>query len=175
MKVVINIVHGITATTLTFFIAILALSCSSVSQSNQDTPPAGRAVEDVDTNAAEARPAQMFSIVLKVTKQGLEKLQVDRAENSLNRRDPHRREPTFYRVLDADGRVIFERGFRLKTEIRAETADEHGNLSGTRIKVEEPIFTIKVPAFADLEVIRLFRVEPGQTRENAKVLGEVRP
>lgn len=155
--------------------ATIAAACSSVAVNGQDPPPPARTVEAGGPAAMETRPAEMYSIVLKLTDHGLETVQVDRVQNTMNRRDPHRREPTFYRVVAADGGVVFERGFRLETERRSETADENGKLSGVRVEVEEPVFTIKVPAFENLDVVRLFRAEQGRNREDAELLGEVRP
>lgn len=126
------------------------------------------------TAAANTRPARMLRLVLRLTATGPEIVSVNDAPNSLSRRDPLRRAPTFFRARSASGELLFERGFALADELNVDVRAPDGSLSGAHAPLAVPVFTIAVPRFPELAVIELYRAADG-SRQDPTLIGEVRP
>lgn len=121
------------------------------------------------------RPSGMMMLSLKLTESGIDVLSRTEAPNSMNRRSPHEKRDTFFRVFSSAGQVLLERGFRLETEIRSESNGPNGVMEGSGVPLREPTFSVSVPLYKDMEVVRFYRIHEGGTRENAEIIGEVRP
>jgi len=160
---------------------LLAASCGAPPATGTGASPgpetaAPEAIGGVAVPPAPAtRPAVMLRLTLRLDGDGVELLSSSEAPNTVNRRDPHRASPTFFRVIGEDGSVLEERGFRLETELRSETAGADGALEGTRVPVDDPVFSVAVPGHAGLSAVRFYRAPPGGGRDGAVLLGEVRP
>jgi hypothetical protein len=131
-------------------------------------------VNDVHVDGNE-RPDRMLRLTIRLTQDGAEVIDVVEATNTINRRDPHLRSRAFYRAHDSTGEVLIERGFRLEDHIRAEVPGEGGQLEGQLVPLEERIITLTVPAYDDLQVIRLYRSTTGGDRKDAELLAQIRP
>jgi hypothetical protein len=121
------------------------------------------------------RPERMLKLELRLTDGGVQVLGRVEAPNTINRRSPDEKRPTFFRAVNARGDVLLERGFRMEREVRSETQGENGQIEGKRVEVEEPEFTVSVPLFDDLDAIRFYEAGPDGDRARAALLGEVRP
>lgn len=157
--------------------ALLALVCACA-PSDLSEPVATRAAigDHGGPGAGGAeRPDRILHLVLRLTANGVETVSAIEAPGRVNRRDPHRSSSTFFRALDRNGRVLFERGLRLETHLRSEVQGADGTLDGRRVPLEEPVFTVVVPRYPDLDAIRFFHGAPGALRDTAEQIGEVRP
>ncbi|MBN2670166.1 MAG: hypothetical protein JXX29_00750 [Deltaproteobacteria bacterium] len=121
------------------------------------------------------RPSGMVKLSLKLTESGIEVLDRTEAPNSMNRRSPHEKRDTFFRVFSNTGQVLLERGFRLETEIRSESNGPDGVMEGLGVPLQEPAFSVSIPLFDNIEVVRFYRTLVGGSRDNATLIGEVRP
>jgi hypothetical protein len=156
------------------FTALTALACACSSAGVGEPGPLPGASSTAQTAAA-AEPDTILRLVLRLTDGGVEVVGAKRAPGKINRRDSYRSSSTFFRALDGEGRLLLERGFRLETEIRSETADEDGAIHGAHVAIDEPVFTVVVPAYTELDAIRFFRAPPGMPRANAVLIGEIKP
>ena len=78
-------------------------------------------------------------------------------------------------AYDVTGDLFVERGFRLAQGITGETRSGAQAASGVRAPVVAPVFTIAVPRYDDLHVIKLYRSANGRSDAQPELLGEVRP
>jgi len=147
-----------------------ASSCSAPNASPAGEP-AGAAVPGGAGTVS--RPARMLRVAARLTDGGLEVVSLVEAQNTVNRRDPLRRSPAFWRSYDGQGRLLEERGFRLETGLRSEHPGPHGELGGQQVPLDEPVFDVAVPLSFGLASVRFFRVAPGGDRERAEILGEL--
>jgi hypothetical protein len=139
-------------------------------------PDPARPREPAQSIAAPSpHPERILRLVLRLTPGGVETVRAVEAPGRINRRDPHRASPTFFRAVDRDERVLFERGFRLETHVRSETHGPEGDIEGRWIELAQPVFSVVVPSFEDLHAIRFFRGSRGDLGKPAELLGEVRP
>jgi hypothetical protein len=140
---------------------------------------AGEAKASTPTASAAPSPAAATSgsvrLTLRLSPGGAEILSRAASDASVQRRDPYRNEPTFFRVLDGAGRVLAERGFKLETELRGEVPDADGALTGTHTPLAAPVVSIQVPSFAETAVIRLYRRDAAAPNAEPVLLAEVRP
>lgn len=120
-------------------------------------------------------PDRMLRLTIRLTQEGADVIDVVEAPNTINRRDPHVKSRAFYRAHDSKDKVLVERGFRLEDHIRAEVPGQDGQLEGQLVPVEERIITLTVPAYDDLQVIRLYRSTTSGDRKNAALLAQIRP
>jgi hypothetical protein len=127
------------------------------------------------TDDATASPDRILRLVLRLTDDGIETIKALEAPGRIGRRDPYRHAPTFARGYDADGRLLFERGFRLDSELRSEVHGLDGTIEGARVPLGEPLFTVVVPQHRDLDRIGFYRAARGDPRSAAELIGEVRP
>lgn len=157
----------------------LVVACSSSGPAGGAQPSSSSAAEDVKVGdpalSGVARPDRMLRLVLRLTADGAAIVSTTEAPNTVNRRDPLHREATFFRALDDRGELLLERGFRLPLAISGERRDPAGQLDGVHAPLEDPVFTIAVPSYRGLSLIRLYRESAAGTRENPVLLGEVRP
>lgn len=157
--------------------ALLALCCAC-SPSDPAAPTAApSAVEDRGETGAERadRTDRILRLVLRLTADGVELVRAVEAPGRVNRRDPHGSSPTFLRAVDPEGRVLFERGFRLETQLRFEVPGPDGAIEGQRVPLAEPVFTAALPLHPDLDAIRFYRASERGSRDEAELIGEVRP
>jgi hypothetical protein len=115
----------------------------------------------------------MLRAVLRLTAGGIEVVSLSEAENTLNRRDPLRDSPAFWRSFDGQGRLLEERGLRLETALRSEAPAADGTIEGVRVPLDEPVFDAAVPLGPGLRIVRFYRTAPGQPRDRAEALGEI--
>ncbi len=160
--------------TFTALLACLCLgpiagACSAPTRTAAGDPrPAGQNAT-VDDGA---RPERMLRAVLRLTSSGLEVVSLVEAPNTVNRRDPLRRSPAFWRSFDGQGRLLEERGVRLETELRSEAPGPDGLIEGAHVSLDEPVFDATVPLRPGLRTVRVFRAAPGTGRDRAELLGE---
>lgn len=138
-----------------------------------DAPTAAPAGSMAPAPAATATGSVRLTI--RLAPGGAELLSRVETDEPVQRRDPYRNEPTFFRVLDRQGRVLAERGFKLVTELRSEVPAADGALTGVRVPIEAPIFSIQVPRFADASAVRLYRRDPAAANAEPELLAEVKP
>jgi hypothetical protein len=138
-----------------------------------DAPTTAPAVSAASLPAATAEGSVRLTI--RLTPGGAELLNRVETQELVQRRDPNRNEPTFFRVYDGEGRVLAERGFRLETELRAEVPAADGTLSGSHVPIDAPIVSMQVPLFAETAIIRLYRKDAKAPDAAPALLAEVRP
>ena len=131
-------------------------------------------VKGVHVDGSE-RPDRMLRLTIRLAQDGAQVIDVVEAPNTINRRDPHLKSRAFYRAHDSTGEVLVERGFRLEDNIRAEVPGEDGQLEGQLVPLKERIITLTVPAYDDLQVIRLYRSTTRGDRKDAELLTQIRP
>ncbi len=155
------------------FVVLLSFGAScSAGPGDNTAPPSGShgAIGAQKT----VRHKTMLRVTLRLTENGVEVLSSVLADNTVNRRDPHRNSSTFFRVLDKDGNILVQRGFRLETTIRSETIDETGKMSGKQIPIDKPVFTLAIPLPDNAHSITLFESAPDSDGK-VTVLGEFSP
>ena len=129
---------------------------------NAATQPAATATSEADGS---------LRLTIRLSPGGPEILSSATSGEPVQRRDPYRNEPTFFRVYDGEGGVLAERGFKLETELRSEIPAADGALSGERVPLDVPVVTLQIPRFESAAVVRLYlrgEAEP-------ELLAEVRP
>jgi len=114
-------------------------------------------------------------LTIRLAPGGAELLARVETQEPVQRRDPYRNEPTFFRVYDGAGGVLAERGFKLDAERRAELPGADGALSGVHIPIEATIVSIQIPRFAEAASVRLYRQDPAKAGAAPEMLAEVRP
>jgi len=155
--------------------AALAAACAP---SATGDPQAAAASQTAATSPGAAPSAQAegsLRLTLRLSPGGVEILSRAVSDAPVQRRDPYRNEPTFFRVYDGEGGVLAERGFKLVAELRSEVPAADGTLSGTHVPIEAPIVSIQVPLFAETAVVRLYRRDPAAPDSEPTLLAELRP
>ncbi len=168
-------VHPITVLVAIILLALCSCSSRGPARPEETTDNVHPSpVNDAHIDGGE-RPDRMLRLTIRLGEEGAEVIDVVEAPNTINRRDPHLKSRAFYRAHDSTGEVLVERGFRLEDHIRAEVPGEDGQLEGQLVPVGERIITLTVPAYDDLQVIRLYRSTTGGDRKNAALLAQIRP
>ncbi|HUT77778.1 MAG TPA: hypothetical protein VM285_08840 [Polyangia bacterium] len=156
---------------------LAAGACSTHAPPVTDEPSASHGAAGGESGVANddgsARPERMLRFVLRLSVDGLEVVSLIAADNTVNRRDPHRGSTAFWRSFDAGGSLLEERGFRLEAELRSEVPGPDGTIEGARVPLDEPVFDVAVPLRPGIKTIRFFRAAPGAGRDRAEVLGEL--
>jgi hypothetical protein len=154
---------------------VLLSACSPTELSDPAAAPAGTAVDGEPGAEQAGRADRVLRLVLRLTADGVETVSAVEFPGRVNRRDPHRSSAVFFRAVDRDGRILFERGFRLETHLRSEAQGPGGMIEGRRVPLAEPVFTVALPRHPNLDAIRFFRASERGSRDEAELLGEVRP
>ena len=110
-------------------------------------------------------------LTIRLAPGGAELLARVETQEPVQRRDPYRNEPTFFRVYDGAGRVLAERGFKLEAALRTEAPAADGTLSGEHVPLEAPIVSLQIPRFEGAATVRLYR----RGAAEPELLAEVKP
>ena len=151
-------------------LALLCAACAPSAAGDPQTPSTKAAA--TSSGAAAVAPADgSVRLTIRLSPGGPEVLSRADSDQNVQRRDPYRNEPTFFRVVDGAGRVLAERGFRLETELRAEAPAADGTLAGEHVPLDAPIASLQIPRFAEAAVVRLYR----RGTAEPELLAEVKP
>ena len=155
--------------------AALAAACAP---SATGDPQAAAASQTAATSPGAAPSAQAegsLRLTLRLSPGGVEILSRAVSDAPVQRRDPYRNEPTFFRVYDGAGRALAERGFRLETELRSEAPAADGTISGERVPIDAPVVSIQIPRFAEAASVKLYRRDAAAPGAEPALLAEVKP
>jgi len=114
-----------------------------------------------DTQTDVESDARTERLTLRIKDSGVEIVSRVEAPGAMNRRDPNRNAATFFRIVSLSDGVLFERGFEMPAERRAEFADENGKLTRVSGPMEPLVISIVVPVNAQSHKLQLFRKAPG--------------
>ena len=136
---------------------VLVAACAPSATGDPQANAASGAVATSSDPSPSALAGGSLRLTLRLSPGGPEILSRVVSDAPVQRRDPYRNEPTFFRVYDANGWVLAARGFKLETELRCAVPATDGTLSGAHVTIEAPVVSIQVPLFAETAVIRLYR------------------
>jgi hypothetical protein len=157
-------------------VAALSAAGACAPSATGDPKPAAASAAAASPGATPAAQAGgSLRLTLRLSAGGPEILSRAVSDAPVQRRDPYRNEPTFFRVYDGAGRALTERGFKLVTALRSEVPAADGTLSGEHVPIETPIVSIQVPRFPDAAVIRLYRRDATAPNAAPELLAEVKP
>ncbi|MCK9460179.1 MAG: hypothetical protein M0R80_11115 [Proteobacteria bacterium] len=151
-------------------VALLCAACAPGAAGDPQIAPAAAAATP-GAASADAQADGSTRLTIRLAPGGPEVLSRADSDESVQRRDPYRNEPTFFRVVDGAGRVLAERGFRLEDELRSEAPAADGTLSGEHVPLEAPIVSLQIPRFAGAAAVRLYR----RGANGPELLAEVTP
>jgi hypothetical protein len=163
---------------------IIQPACSPSSVHETDVKAIAENPKQVAAVPKRGTSDRILRLTLQITETGIETLSAVEADGALNRRDRHRQSPTFFRVVTKENRVLFERGFQIQNERRAEFPDETGKLTRFQGPNEPSIVSIVVPISADAQNLQLLRHKRergegnqaearGNSDEDIELIGEV--
>jgi len=158
-----------------FLAAILVAACAP--SATGDSPAAATSATAATSPAASPAVPDGGSVrlTIRLSPGGAEVLSRVASDAPVQRRDPYRNAPTFFRVYDGAGRALAERGFRLETELRSEAPAADGTISGERVPIDAPVVSIQIPRFAEAASVKLYRRDAAAPGAEPALLAEVKP